>query len=111
MERKKYKKPMFSEALIDMATLIGCAKNTETDAFSRKEASLGETSDDEADKSSLFSKFTHTKRPSGFFGTQPLEVNNNQGEIIIEDSPSKTGMYSDKHVRHRIRDPTIVKSE
>ena len=70
MERKKYRKPMVSEALLDLATLIGCVKNTETDALSRRGQSLGESSDDEdADKSSLFSKFTHTKRPAGFFGT------------------------------------------
>jgi len=83
MERKKYKKPNMSEALHDMTNLIGCTIIvSDTDNLSRREASLGQTSsDDENERSSLFSKFTSTKRPAGFFGTQPGEIHNHTGEI------------------------------
>ena len=86
MELKKYRKPNMSEALLDIATMIGVSNITESDALSRHEASLEQTSDEEladADKSSLFSKFSVTKRPAGFFGTQPGEVHNHSGEINV----------------------------
>ena len=76
MEAKKYSQPFMSESLAEMATFIGCVKNsTTTDALSRKEASLGRSSDDEAnDKQSVFSRFTSSKRPPGYFGTQIGEL-------------------------------------
>lgn len=86
MEQKKYRKPHMSEALLDIASLVGCPAITESDALSRHEASLEQTSDDDlndADKSSLFSKFTATKRPAGFFGTQVGEIHNHSGEINV----------------------------
>ena len=82
MERTKYRKPYISEALADMANLLGCTKAPEKDLWSCKEVSLDQTSSDDmdADKSSLFSKFTQTKRPAGFFSSEPGEVNNHTGE-------------------------------
>ena len=40
MELKKYRKPNMSEALLDIATMIGVSNITESDALSRHEASL-----------------------------------------------------------------------
>ena len=111
MELMKYRKPHTSEALLDMAKLIGCDKLTETDALSRHEASLEQTSDEDiadADKSSLFSKFTASKRPAGFFGTQPGELNNHSGEI---NDVSVTVDKTVKPKRRLHRDDTIEKSD
>ena len=84
MERKKYKKPLMSEALQELSNLLGCTHISDTDNLSRHEASLERTSSDEDDdKKSLFSKFTSSKRPAGFFGTKPGETNNHTGEINI----------------------------
>ena len=47
MELKKYRKPHMSEALTEIATLVGCSKITESDALSRHEASLEQTSDED----------------------------------------------------------------
>ena len=40
MELKKYRKPNMSEALLEMANLIGCSNVTETDGLSNHKASL-----------------------------------------------------------------------
>ena len=96
MERKKYRKPLYSESMIEMAQLIGCQQGTETDNLSRHEASLGNSSDEgDTERNSLFSKFTSTKRPSGFFGTQIGEANNNSGEVSV------SGVDHKKHSRMR----------
>ena len=54
---------------------------------------MDQTSDEDVDidAKSLFSKFSTTKRPAGFFGTQPGENNNHSGEIeiIMKQSLSK----------------------
>lgn len=107
MELKKYRKPNMSEALLEMATLIGCANITETDALSKHDGlSTSEEDIADADKSSLFSKFTATKRPPGFFGTQPGEANNHSGEINI------SSVTVDKPQPWRLhRDDTIEKSD
>ena len=69
MEGKKYSRPFMSESLADMAAMIGNMKNSQTtDALSKK--SLGKSSDDdENDRQSIFSRFTQSKRPQGYFGT------------------------------------------
>ena len=92
MEQKKYRKPHMSESLLDIASLVGCPAVTESDALSRHEASLEQTSEEdllEAEKSSLFSKFSVSKRPAGFFGTQPGEVHNHSGEINVTVNKAK----------------------
>ena len=77
MERTKYRKPYVSEALADMAKLLGCTKAAEKDLWSEKEFS---DEDIDADKSSIFSKFTSSRRPAGHFSTEPGEINNHSGE-------------------------------
>ena len=81
MERTKYRKPFLSEALADMAKLLGCTKAPEKDLWSQREGTQ-ETSDEDidADKSSIFSKFTSSKRPAGHFSTEPGEIHNHTGE-------------------------------
>lgn len=108
MELKKYRKPHMSEALMEIATLVGCTKVTESDALSRK--SLEQTSDEDlnnAEKSSLFSKFSVSKRPAGFFGTQPGDVHNHTGEINVTVEKS-AAFHSPKRP---YRDDTIEKSD
>ena len=107
MEQRKYRKPHLSEALVEMANLIGVKNMTETDALSRHDG-LSSSDEDiaDAEKSSLFSKFTATKRPAGFFGTQPGENNNHSGEINI------SSVTVDKAQPWRLhRDDTIEKSD
>ena len=112
MERKKYRKPNFSESLYEMAQVIGCQHVTETDALSRHEASLGNSSEEgDSARNSLFSKFTSTKRPSGFFGTQVGDVNNNSGEVVALPHQSKKGFPSDKHTRARLNNSLAEKSD
>ena len=53
MEKTKYRKPYVSEALSDMAKLLGCNKVPERDLLEHTS-----DSDTDADKSSIFSKFT-----------------------------------------------------
>ena len=82
MERTKYRKPYVSEALTDMAKLLGCTKAPDKDLWSQRHGSLEQTSDEDidADKSSIFSKFTYSKRPAGHFSTEPGEIHNHTGE-------------------------------
>ncbi len=64
MEKKKYLQPYLTESLTDMAVVIGCLKlKGPDDLLSATDKSS------EEDEQSIFSKFTATKRPSGFFGT------------------------------------------
>ena len=73
---------------------------------------MDQTSDEDVDidAKSLFSKFSTTKRPAGFFGTQPGENNNHSGEIeiIMKQSLSKEKQKSPKR---RNLDDTINKSD
>ena len=48
MEKKKYRKPHMSEALLELSNLIGCTHvSTEGDALSRHGDGLDQTSSDE----------------------------------------------------------------
>ena len=88
MERTKYKKPMMSEALTDLAKWLGCEKPKNDDFLDRGVGLIETTSDEEsAENGSLFSKFTVTKRPKGHFGRQVGEANQNSGEVEISPSP------------------------
>ncbi len=77
MERKKYKKPLMSEAVFDMLKLVGDLKTkSDNDELSRRDGEIDASSDgDDIEKQSLFSKFTSSKRPVGFFGNQLGEAN------------------------------------
>ena len=103
MERKKYRKPLLSEALNTLANLIGVVKKSETDELSVHAGSLqGTTDDDEAaENNSIFSKFTGTKRPTGFFGTKIGDANQNSGEAsneaTVRDREKNNGSGFDKH--------------
>ena len=110
MEIKKYRKPHMSEALMEIASLVGCTKVTESDALSRK--SLEQTSDEDlnnAENSSLFSKFSVSKRPAGFFGTQPGDVHNHTGEINV--TVDKSASFKSPAKKKPYRDDTIEKSD
>ena len=123
MERKKYRKPLLSEALQSLAQLIGVVKQSETDALSVHAGSLQVTTDEEdAENNSLFSKFTGTKRPTGFFGTNIGDANNNSGEVNLRgkdhsdheqlrDKNNASGF--DKHERKRRanKDTLVNKSD
>ena len=65
MEKKKYLQPYLTESLAEIADVIGCFKSKATEDC----LSVSDKSSEE-DAQSIFSKFTSTKRPSGFFGTQ-----------------------------------------
>ena len=110
LEKRKYLKPNFSESLKEMAILIGCVVTSqETDALSRG-SSLGETNpDDDADQKSLFSKYTTSKRPTGFFAGPGESRNDHSGEISVEKSGR--AFYNEKHIPRRALQDNSMKSD
>ena len=110
LEKRKYLKPNLSESLQEMAILAGWTGTaTETDALS-KGSSLGDTNPDgDADQKSLFSKYTVSKRPTGFFAGPGEKRNDHSGEISVE----RTGkaFYNEKHEPQRGRGDSTQKSD
>jgi len=104
MEKKKYLQPYLSESLTEMATVIGCLKQQiPDDALS---ASQESSEDEDGDRESLFSKFTASKRPSGFFGTQTT-LKQHSTEVIVAPTTSEGKLFNEKHTTKRFQDNTM----
>jgi len=96
MEKSKYRKPLFSEAMLDLAGVLAVRAPEPSDALSRAENSLERSVEaEDAEKHSLFSKYTASKRPAGFFGTAVGDAHQHSDEVA--PVKNRESLKNEKH--------------